>query len=357
MFKNISAQNEKAKVWKNKPKQIEKVHALALAASREYKKAEHVLFEAVCEVDLYQVHAHYECSSLFEYCLKFLGLTESVACNMIAVARKSKQVPELKAAVMSGEVSVSTARKITPVIDSENSFEWIAKASTFTKAKLEKAVATERPQDLVHDRAKYVSKERLEIKFGLDEKVLEKLKRAQDIVSQKAKSAASFEQTLEAVLDFYLDRNDPFKKAERNIHKSQNKNQSSLKAKSQSVPGQADMEVQAGPNDDCASRAENKIESFSNSSVPGRSGEQTQSGFNQSVPGQTSKPSRHIPAHIQHQVILRDQSRCTHRTREGIRCPNTRWLEVHHIHGFAQGGLHDLENLTTLCSSHHKQIH
>ena len=337
--------------------QIEKFHEHALFASREYKKAEHVLFEAVCEVDRYQVHAYFECSSLFEYCIKYLNISEAMACNMIAVARKSKQVPELKAAVMAGEVSVSTARKITPVINKDNSFEWIAKASTFTKAKLEKAVATERPQELVHDRAKYVSAERLEIKFGLDEKVMEKFKRAQDLVSQKTKSSASFEQTLEAVLDFYLDKNDPLKKAERNIYKSErndNKNkdsQVSVRAKSQSVPGQTKNSESANPSVSGQTQDPESLDL----SVPGQMQDPEKS--NPPVPGQTRKPKRYIPAAVQHQVLVRDQNQCTHRNHEGIRCPNTRWLEVHHIHGFAEGGSHSLENLATLCSNHHRQIH
>ncbi len=351
--------------------QIEKVHEHALFASREYKKAEHVLFEAVCEVDRYQVHAYFECSSLFEYCIKYLNISEAMACNMIAVARKSKQVPELKAAVMAGEVSVSTARKITPVINKDNSFEWIAKASTFTKAKLEKAVATERPQELVHDRAKYVSAERLEIKFGLDEKVMEKFKRAQDLVSQKTKSSASFELTLEIALDFYLDKNDPLKKAERNIYKSErkdNKNkdsQVSVKAKSQSVQGQTKNSESANPSVpgqtqdpeslDLSVPGQMQNPEKSNPSVSGQT--QNPEHSTSPVPGQTPKPKRYIPAAIQHQVLVRDQNQCTHRSHEGKRCPNTRWLEVHHIHGFAQGGPHSLENLATLCSSHHRQTH
>jgi hypothetical protein len=189
---------------------------------------------------------------------------------------------------------------------------------------------------------------------------MEKFKRAQDLVSQKTKLAASFEQTLEAVLDFYLDKQDPLKKAERNIHKSKKLDEAhSSSAQSHNNKGPAGQ-VQAQEslfNSPVPGQADIKDQSHSTLSVPGQVPNQTQSQNTIPNSGQAPKPKRHIPTHIQHQVRIRDQHQCTHRDQQGARCPNTRWLEVHHIHSFAQGGSHDLDNLTTLCSAHHKQMH
>ena len=236
MQTNVSPQNDKL-IQNIK---IKTAHQNAIVASREYQKAEHILLEAIYQVDLLKVHDHLGFGSLFQYCLESLKLSEATAYNMIAVARKSKQVPELKAAIISGEMSVSTARKITPVITKENQEVWIEKAFTLTKAKLEKEVATVLPQTLVPERAKYVSNSRLELKLGVEEKTLQKLKRAQDLVSQKNKSAASYEQTLDVMLDLFLEKNDPIEKAKRNMHNSQSPE---LKSKIQS---QAQSKVQLG---------------------------------------------------------------------------------------------------------------
>lgn len=43
--------------------------------------------------------------------------------------------------------------------------------------------------------------------------------------------------------------------------------------------------------------------------------------------------------------------------RDGYRCTNTRWLDVHHIIHKQHGGSDELENLTTLCNAHHRQHH
>jgi hypothetical protein len=64
-----------------------------------------------------------------------------------------------------------------------------------------------------------------------------------------------------------------------------------------------------------------------------------------------------IPAAILNAVRLRDGGRCTYVHSEYGRCRNSRWTQVHHLHGVAQGGQHDLQNLTTLCSAHHRDLH
>jgi hypothetical protein len=64
-----------------------------------------------------------------------------------------------------------------------------------------------------------------------------------------------------------------------------------------------------------------------------------------------------IPVRLKHQVNFRDQRRCVHVNAAGVRCNQTRWLEIHHVKPVGKGGENTLENLTTLCSVHHKYLH
>jgi 5-methylcytosine-specific restriction endonuclease McrA len=59
-----------------------------------------------------------------------------------------------------------------------------------------------------------------------------------------------------------------------------------------------------------------------------------------------------MPAKVKHQVNLRDRGKC-----QAPGCENDRYVEIHHIVPRAQGGPHTLENLTTLCSAHHRITH
>jgi hypothetical protein len=59
-----------------------------------------------------------------------------------------------------------------------------------------------------------------------------------------------------------------------------------------------------------------------------------------------------VTPRIREQVFARDHHRCT-----VPGCRSARNLEVHHIIEQARGGMHELWNLTLLCSGHHAALH
>src|SRR5690606_32491157 len=80
---------------------------------------------------------------------------------------------------------------------------------------LEREVAKVSPRSHVKEGANYIDGESLELRALIREETLNKLRRAQDLVSQSANAAASLDETLSATLDLFLERQDPVKKAER----------------------------------------------------------------------------------------------------------------------------------------------
>ena len=69
--------------------------------------------------------------------------------------------------------------------------------------------------------------------------------------------------------------------------------------------------------------------------------------------GQTG---RYVPAHVAHQVSLPDRGQCTFTGAHG-KCRESRWTDVHHVTPVSRGGTSTLDNLTTLCASHHRYLH
>ena len=59
-----------------------------------------------------------------------------------------------------------------------------------------------------------------------------------------------------------------------------------------------------------------------------------------------------IPPRIRQAVLKRHGYRC-----QAPGCRNTRFLEVHHVKMRSAGGIHDPQNLITLCGSCHRMIH
>lgn len=106
----------------------DQIHQKAIDASARYLRAESELIEILQQVEQHQVFLRRGHSSLFAYVVKELGLSGSVAYNLISVSRKAREVPELKAEIQEGNITLSNARKIVPVLNQENKTEWLKKA-------------------------------------------------------------------------------------------------------------------------------------------------------------------------------------------------------------------------------------
>lgn len=275
---------------------IAEIHEKAIAIARSFRDSEAQLLAVLQQVEEENVYLHQGFPSLFSYAVECLSLSEAVAYNFICVARKARAVPELKEAIARGALSVSKARKITPVLTNENKTEWLEKAVNLSQRDLEREIARAQPRPLPVDRIKYVTGERLELRMGISEEIFEKLKYARDLTSQRSREPATLEATLEAALNCYLEKHDPVRKAQR-------------ARKSEPVARQ----VTEG-----------------------------------------ERPA--IPAAVFHAVNTRDGWRCAF-VYNGERCRERRFLEIHHKLPLARGGEHSVDNLITLCAKHHKYHH
>lgn len=275
---------------------IQSIHEKALELAAAFKRAEHELLTILQEVEANRVFEKMGYNSLFTYATSALKLSEGYSYALISVARKAKQVPELKEAIAIGGLSVSRAKKISSVITPENSSVWIERAKTLTQRELEKAVVTVNPKAAI-ERMSFVATDRVQFQCGISEKLMRKIERAQDLLSQRLKRSASMEDVLEVLTSKYLQSEDPVSKAER--------------AK-KIVPAKA--------------------------------------RFSRIVP-------RVIPMAVKHQVALRDQGQCSFVNSDGQRCGATRFVQMHHVQPLAMGGAHTTENLATLCFHHHRLFH
>jgi hypothetical protein len=69
-------------------------------------------------------------------------------------------------------------------------------------------------------------------------------------------------------------------------------------------------------------------------------------------PLNVGRKTRSIPPALQRALNARDRGCCRFPG-----CPNTRYLDGHHIHHWAHGGETKLSNLVSLCRFHHRQVH
>ena len=237
--------------------------------------------------------------------------------------RKSRKIPELAEAIRSGRVTTSKAKKIISVINEENKSAWLELAELKTSKQIEKAVVSQNPLAATKESLRFKTADRLELTLGVSEEWAETLKRLKDVASQKMKRAVSTEEALQLAMTKFLEANDPIEKAKR--AKARESNQLSETVE-EDAPSKSQSE---------------RVELPKN--LP----------FLRTVKNQRMP----LPANLKHQVMTRDQGRCTEHDHQGNRCTNRRRLDVHHVVPLADGGLNELANLRTLCSEHHRMEH
>src|ERR1043165_7949080 len=94
----------------------QKVRSLA----KQWLRTEAEILSTLMEMSRERVFAELNYSGIYDYCLRALKFSEAQSYYFQRVAEKSKEVPELKEAIDQGELSVSGARRILPVLTKEN---------------------------------------------------------------------------------------------------------------------------------------------------------------------------------------------------------------------------------------------
>ncbi len=277
------------------------LHERAIQLSREFRRLEGELVLILDEIDRLRFFRRLGYASLFTYAVGALGLSEATAYSFISVARKSREIPELKIAVIEQRITVAKASRIVAAINKENAPDLVRFAETHTTRQTEIEVARLQPSAAVSDRIKFKGEDLVQLECGITKNTHEKLERVKALLA--AKGQFSLDNILSKILDDYLSRHDPVRTAERALAKE---------PKTKKL---------------CARRVQ---------------------------PGSKRAP---LPARTKHQVHARDQGRCTHLNANGDRCANDRWIELHHVQPVSKGGGNEVGNLATLCGFHHDLVH
>ncbi len=293
---------------------IQQLHEKALQCAKDFLKLESELINILQELDDKKAFFHFGYTSLFQYAVSSLKLSEGQAYALISISRKSREVPELKEAISQGTLNSSQARRIVSVITPDNKNEWIAMSQTLSQRELEKKIVAERPKEAVRDKMTYLQPSQVKLVCGISEELMKEIERVKEIVSQNTGRPANLEETLKAMATLYLERKDPIKKAERVLEKKQLFSSPSLKRE--------------GPSFLSLRRVGNS------------QGKRTT-----------------IPAQIRHEVMKRDRGQCTFKDKVANPCQNKRWIDLHHKKPIADGGEHSLNNIITLCRQHHRFLH
>ena len=282
------------------------LHEHALRLSCQHRLLESELVKVLGEIESLKLHRTLGFSSVFSYTVSALGLSEPVAYTLITVARKARELGALSEAISTQKLSVNRASRIVAALTRENANELIAFAATHTQRETDQEVAR------LSDRRT----ERFE-NLRVPAEVLELLKKAQGLMASRKKRNLKFDETLKLVLEEFLNRHEPVRKAERARKRAE--------------------KTKAKTTDKIS--AENSVCTKPDATPKAKTAR---------IP---------VTALTRHIVNIRDQARCTFVDYAGHRCTNDRWLHAHHRIPVSRGGSNEPANLVTLCSFHQDLVH
>ena len=295
---------------------LDQLHNKIIYLAREHRRTEAKLIDELQKAEEQRLYLHRGHPSLFRYVCDELSFSEAMTSNLITVARKAREVPQLKEEIRKGNISVSKLRKICPVIDKKNQKQWIEAAKHNSQKDLELKVASVKTNHTPMSSIRAVAKDTVRLSLDIPEESRQKVERLRDLLSSKKGLDCSLQEVIDFALEAALDKHDPNRKAERAEKRKQKK--------VEPVKERVDPEKQQKPV--CRTTH--------------------------------AKPKRKpMPKDIIHKLQTRDKGRCTYVSPDDKRCRATRWLQFHHVLAIARGGKDVLENLTTLCTAHHRLIH
>ena len=295
--------------------------------AKDYLSMEAQLLEVLMEMRQKKLFIELGYSGIYNYCLHELKLSEAQSYYFKKVAEKSEEVPQLSAAIKKGELNISNARRIVPVVTSQNIEDWIGKAQTLTQKELEREVATVNPNShkkkSVKEKIKVVSPKLLELKVGIDTETEKLLNRLKDILAQKRQETVNLSEVLRWLAQEMVQRHDPLEKAKRASYR---KKTNAPKPKTSPVK----------PVNKSAPVPDKKSQPWTRTGLTHR---------------------RAIPAVVKHIKWQSSGGQCEAVSLLGNRCREKRRLELHHRIPVSQGGADTVQNLSLVCRLHHQYFH
>ncbi|MFN8610898.1 MAG: HNH endonuclease signature motif containing protein [Vulcanimicrobiota bacterium] len=283
------------------------LHHLAKKSAGTLTRYQALLGRLLLAIERTGAHLEHGCSGGVHYAVMQLGLPVKKARLLIRVARELEGLPYLRYLANAGEIEWSKLREIVRVATPESERDWAQLCSDRTYAEIEDLVARSQWGEIPDDQ-QVRNGPRSELRCRFDPDQMAVLERGLQAMCQQAGRALSMAEAIEMLFAEKL--------SER-------------------------------PVDD------KQLERVRQAALKDLRWTDVIGAETESVGVEIVNPKSRVPSKAQRRAILRRDGYCC----AVPGCPNTLWLEVHHIIFYADGGLTKPENLITICSKCHKNVH
>ncbi len=293
------------------------------------------LVGCLIEVEERRLDLKSACTSMFDFCVRRLRMSDGTAFRHLNAARLVKRFPALLARIESGELHLSALALLRPHLihlDPAEADELAAAAANKTHREVEEllariaprpdvpcaivelprvplqvelgpAVARGRKVSPLPARIEPLSESRFKVQLTVTAEVRDKLERARDLMSH-ANPSGELAVVVERALDLLLDR-------------LERERLGKVKTRIRKTPAERPATTSRDTRGSDGSR-------------------------------------RAIPRAVRREVFERDGETCTFVDSEGRRCPSHARLELDHVESHARGGADDPSNLRVRCRAHNR---
>jgi hypothetical protein len=299
------------------------------AAAQDERCATAKLIALLMELDTRRLYLGQGCSSLFTYCTEVLHLSEHAAYNRIQAARGARRFPLILERLADGSINLTAVRLLEPHLTSENHRDVLDAAKHKSKREIEHLIARLHPlPDVLPSVRKLPTP--APVRQSVERWLAATLPTAESVslappppiparppvVSPLAPERYKVQFTVSK------DTHDKLRRVQ-------------------------DLMRHRIPNGDPAAIFDRALTALLSElertklAAAKRPRDATA----------TSSTSRHVPAAVKRAVWTRDDGRCAFIGAHG-RCPETGFLEFHHVTPYAAGGETLVENLEVRCRAH-----
>lgn len=275
------------------------------------------ILEYLVEVEDRELFSDAACPSLYDYCVRRLGMSEDEACRRIGAARIVRRFPQVLPLIAAGSIHLTTLTKLGHYLTDENVDDVMAEASGKTKRELEIIIARRWPRPDVP--SGFTDSAHETPADGAVEAVFAELRGGGAKVTALSPGRHHVEFTASDALRRKLER-------------------------------AQDLMAHRNPSRDLAAVVESAVELLLAKLERERLGKTSRPAHPRQR-GQALGPVR-VSQEVRRTVFERDGEQCSFQDREGNRCPATSRLELDHIKPRALGGTNDADNLRVRCAAH-----
>jgi len=305
----------------------------------------------LAEVDARKLHLTMGATSLFDYCLSKLGLSNNEAFHRITAARLARRFPVIFELLERRDVHLTAVCLLRDYLTSENHAEVLREVSHKTKTEIEELLARRFPQPNAPNRLRKLpsfeprSEGRYLLQLNVSAALKHKLELARDLLSH-ANPSGDLSVVIERALDGLLARLQSRRFAQTKSVRGQGNRTRSESQGLDSAPASVENAARAGVS----------VQSESPSRTAAPSAKDVGSTTERRGYVRHDVQRAHVRHDVRRAVVTRDGQRCAFVGEDGHRCEARAFLQFHHQRAWALGGADSTENLSLMCRAHNRLL-